>query len=250
MPSSSTVLAPTAAQVERATRGLLRIELGTAYRAVQRCGSDLQTQVLKDLGIEFVAGQSRRGSSFEGIQESIVNYGTPPNVMPEFLTALHEENLRGHGTLGYGGPKGGRCARCCTETIGLQHASMAIYQAYYSGNADADHRRPRRFASSRRIPGTTWLRWCAALHPAGRAAEATGRILHRAPEAPIGGDPATDGAATLVVLDMETQKAEAGALQVPRYATHHPRIDGTTRRIAQEIVLADCCQRTIRRRSK
>ena len=119
--------APTAAQVERDT-GLLRIELPA--RAVQRCGSDLQTQVLKDLGIEFVAGNP--GSSFEGIQESIVNYGTPPNVMPEFITALHEETSVDMAN-GYGKAEGRPMCAMLHGTIGLQHASMAIYQAYYSG---------------------------------------------------------------------------------------------------------------------
>ena len=47
-------------------------------------------QVLRDLGIEHVAANP--GSSFEGIQESIINYGNPPNVKPEFITALHEES--------------------------------------------------------------------------------------------------------------------------------------------------------------
>ena len=54
-------------------------------------------QILRDLGIEWVAANP--GSSFEGIQESIINYGTPPNVKPEFITALHEESsvTMGHG---------------------------------------------------------------------------------------------------------------------------------------------------------
>src|SRR5689334_4592872 len=42
-------------------------------RAAVRPGSDLMVQVLRDLGIEYVAGNP--GSSFEGLQESIINYG-------------------------------------------------------------------------------------------------------------------------------------------------------------------------------
>ena len=63
--------------------------------AVQRPGSDLMVQVLRDLGIEYVV--SNPGSPFEGLQESIVNYGDPPNVSPEFITALHEEVRGRHG---------------------------------------------------------------------------------------------------------------------------------------------------------
>ena len=47
-------------------------------------------QVLKDLNIEFIAANP--ASSFEGLQESIVNYGEAPNTMPKLITALHEES--------------------------------------------------------------------------------------------------------------------------------------------------------------
>ena len=59
-------------------------------RTAVRPGSDLMVQVLRDLNIEYVI--SNAGSSFEGLQESIVNYGDNPNVTPEFITALHEES--------------------------------------------------------------------------------------------------------------------------------------------------------------
>ena len=59
-------------------------------RAAQRPGSDLMIQILKDLEIEFVAANP--ASSFEGLQESIINYGAQPNTMPELITALHEES--------------------------------------------------------------------------------------------------------------------------------------------------------------
>src|SRR5690606_11069432 len=84
------VPAPTARQIERDAGNVLPPEVPA--RAAVRPGSDLMVQVLRDLGIEFVA--SNPGSSFEGLQESIVNYGDPPNRMPEFITALHEESAR------------------------------------------------------------------------------------------------------------------------------------------------------------
>src|SRR5690606_35621358 len=78
--------APSYQQIQRDT-GMLRPP--APERSVVRPGSDLMVQVLRDMGVEFVA--SNNGSSFEGIQESIANYGTPPNKMPEYITALHEE---------------------------------------------------------------------------------------------------------------------------------------------------------------
>src|ERR1700737_675160 len=58
-------------------------------RAVTRPGSDLMVQLVRDLGIEYVAANP--GSTFEGLQESFINYGSPRNQTPEFITALHEE---------------------------------------------------------------------------------------------------------------------------------------------------------------
>ena len=117
---------PTAAQLER-DAGAVRPPGGNT-RAAVRPGSDLMVQVLRDLGIEYVAANP--GSSFEGIQESIINYGNPPNVKPEFITALHEESsvTMAHG---YGKATGKPMCALLHGTIGIQHAAMSIYQAYY-----------------------------------------------------------------------------------------------------------------------
>src|SRR5262245_21944242 len=56
-------------------------------RTVVRPGSDLIVDALKSVGIEFV--MANPGSSFEGMQESVVNYGQHDI---EFITALHEES--------------------------------------------------------------------------------------------------------------------------------------------------------------
>src|SRR5205085_12008085 len=117
---------PTPAQLAR-DAGNVQPPAATA-RAVTRPGSDLMTQVLKDLGIEYVAANP--GSSFEGLQESLINYGNPPNKMPEFITALHEESAvtMAHG---YGKAEGKPMCALLHGTIGVQHAAMSIYQAYY-----------------------------------------------------------------------------------------------------------------------
>ncbi len=78
--------------------------------------------------MEFAAANP--GSSFEGVQESVINYGNPPNVMPEWITALHEESAvtMAHG---YAKAEGKPMLAVLHGTIGIQHAAMSIYQAYY-----------------------------------------------------------------------------------------------------------------------
>src|ERR1051325_2857627 len=119
---------PTADQVNR-DAGNVRPATGhPGGRAVVRPGSDLMVQVLKDLGVEYIAANP--GSSFEGLQESVLNYGNPANKMPEWITALHEESAvtMAHG---YGKATGKPMCALLHGTIGVQHAAMSIYQAYY-----------------------------------------------------------------------------------------------------------------------
>ena len=117
-PSSyeATLSAPTYQQIERDTGA---VQPPSSERGAFRPGSDLMVQVLKDLGIEYVA--SNPGSSFEGLQESITNYGEPPNHMPEFITALHEETSVDMAN-GYGKAEGKPMCALLHGTIGIQHA--------------------------------------------------------------------------------------------------------------------------------
>jgi acetolactate synthase I/II/III large subunit len=91
----------------------------------ERSGSDFMVDVIKSLGIEFIC--SNPGSSFRGLHESVINYGGNKN--PEFITCLHEESAVGmaHGYAKIAGKPLGVFAH---GTVGLQHASMAIYNAY------------------------------------------------------------------------------------------------------------------------
>jgi len=79
---------------------------------------------LKSVGIQFV--MANPGSSFEGLQESIINYGR--NDI-EFITALHEESAVA-AAHGYAKAEGKPMATLLHGTIGVQHAAMAIYNAY------------------------------------------------------------------------------------------------------------------------
>jgi acetolactate synthase I/II/III large subunit len=93
--------------------------------SVDRPGSDFMVDVLKSLGFDYVAANP--GSSFRALHESIINYGG--NTSPELLTCCHEESsvAMAHG---YAKIEGKPMMVMAHGTVGLQHASMAIYNAY------------------------------------------------------------------------------------------------------------------------
>src|SRR5215467_7399632 len=90
-----------------------------------RPGSDFMLEAIKSLGIEYVAANP--GSTFRALHESILNYGG--NKMPELLTCCHEESSVGM-AHGYAKIEGKPMMIMAHGTVGLQHASMAIYNAY------------------------------------------------------------------------------------------------------------------------
>jgi len=104
-------------------------EVGTPSPAevltADRTGSDFMVDVIKSLNIEYIC--SNPGSSFRGLHESIINYGGNKN--PEFITCLHEESAVGM-AHGYAKIEGKPLLVFAHGTVGLQHASMAVYNAY------------------------------------------------------------------------------------------------------------------------
>src|SRR5947207_7835824 len=94
-------------------------------RIVEHPASDFMVDVIKHLGFEYAGANP--GSSFEGLHESIINYGG--NKMPELLTNCHEESsvAMAHG---YAKIEGKPMLAIVHGNIGLQHASMAVYNAY------------------------------------------------------------------------------------------------------------------------
>ena len=92
---------------------------------VERPGSDFMVDVIKSLGIDYVAANP--GSSFRGLHESLVNYGG--NAKPELLTCLHEEQAVAI-AQGYFKVAGKPIAVACHGTVGIQHAAMAVYNAW------------------------------------------------------------------------------------------------------------------------
>jgi acetolactate synthase I/II/III large subunit len=90
-----------------------------------RPGADFMVDVLKSLNFDYIFANP--GSSFRGLQESFVNYGK--NTKPEWITCCHEESsvAMAHG---YYKIEGKPILCMAHGTVGLQHASMAIYNAY------------------------------------------------------------------------------------------------------------------------
>jgi thiamine pyrophosphate-dependent acetolactate synthase large subunit-like protein len=202
---------------------------------VRKPGSDLMVDTLKELGIEYVA--SNPGSSFEGLQESLVNYGDPPNTMPEFITALHEESSvdMAHG---YGKAEGRPMCALLHGTLGIQHASMAIYQAYFSQTpilliaGRDDHFIQPHTANDMAAMVRSFTKWDAQPASLLECVGALREAYNQAITPPTG--------PTLVMLDTEFQKQEAAGLAVPKYRPAHiPAIDTTTARdIAKSLVTA------------
>jgi len=92
---------------------------------VDRPGSDFMVDILKSLHFEYVCANP--GNSFRSLHESLINYGG--NQGPEFITCCHEESSVGMGH-GYAKIEGKPLLVCVHGTVGLQHASMAIYDAF------------------------------------------------------------------------------------------------------------------------
>ena len=99
---------------------------GEAERlTTEKTGSDFMVDVCKTLNIDYMAACP--GSTFRALQESFINYGQ--NKKPEWLTCLHEEVSVGM-SHGYAKVAGKPMAAMMHGTVGTQHGSMAIYNAW------------------------------------------------------------------------------------------------------------------------
>ena len=92
-----------------------------------RYGSDLIVDLMKVLGIEYVA--LNPGSSFRGIHDSLVNYESGHKPNPEMILCCHEE-IAVAVAHGYAKATGKIMPAIVHNVVGLQHASMAIYNAW------------------------------------------------------------------------------------------------------------------------
>ena len=133
---------PTAAEQAAETKGTPMVWGDAAGKP----GSDFMVDVIKSLNIDYIV--TNPASSCRGLHESLNNYGM--NVKPELLTVMHEETgaAMGHGYF----KVTGKPMMCLFHgTVGLQHAAMAIYNAWcdrvplivlVGNHGDATQRRP------------------------------------------------------------------------------------------------------------
>ena len=121
-------------------------------------GGDFMVDVLKTLDIDYLAMNC--ASSFRGLHEAVLNHGG--NTKPEILTCPHEE-IAVHMAQGYAKIEGKPMAMICHGVVGLQHATMAIYNAWcdrvpvivMGGNI---------IEANKRRPGAEWVH--SAIDPA------------------------------------------------------------------------------------
>jgi acetolactate synthase-1/2/3 large subunit len=157
--SAASAVAPAARAAEPAPRApsalppnmqIAAAETGTPTVTTNRIGgvpgSDFMVDVIKTLDIKYLPANC--ASSYRAIHESLINYGG--NKAPEFLTCMHEESAVGM-AHGYFKVAGKPLMTLCHGTVGLQHATMGIFNAWcdrvpvivVGGNdMDAAHRPP------------------------------------------------------------------------------------------------------------
>jgi thiamine pyrophosphate-dependent acetolactate synthase large subunit-like protein len=109
-------------------------------------GSDLVVDLLRAVGIRHVA--INPGATYRGLHDSLVNHGRGD---PEMILTLHEE-IAVALAHGYAKARGVPMAAVVHDIVGLQHASMAIFNAFCdrapvlvlgaTGPMDAARRRP------------------------------------------------------------------------------------------------------------
>ncbi len=209
-----------------------------------RSGSDFMVDVIKTLDLDYIA--SLPAATFRGLQESLLNYGM--NKSPEFILCLHEECAI---AMAHGYAKIARKPMACMVhgTVGLQHASMAIYNAYadrapilvISGNMqNTAARRPNVEWNHAALDQNALVRDFTKWDAQPTSLEATGEALVQAydlattaPMAPV-----------LVTIDTDVQedpleKTEEATLRIPKLGRRvHPQGDDEAVRDAAKLLVA------------
>lgn len=116
-------------------------------KSAAQYGSDVIVEMLAALGIEYVS--LNPGASFRGLHDSLVNFRTAG--VPSIITCTHEE-IAVAIAHGYARVAGKPMAAALHNLVGLQHGTMAIFNAWCdrtpimvlggTGPMDASRRRP------------------------------------------------------------------------------------------------------------
>jgi acetolactate synthase I/II/III large subunit len=111
-----------------------------------RYGSDVVVDLLQAVGVDYLA--INPGATYRGLHDSLVNYA---GGRPELILTTHEE-IAVALAHGYAKAKGRPMAAAVHDIVGLQHASMAMFNAFCdrapvlvlgaTGPMDATRRRP------------------------------------------------------------------------------------------------------------
>jgi acetolactate synthase-1/2/3 large subunit len=114
-------------------------------------GGDFMVDVFKTLDIDYLAMNC--ASSFRGLHEAVINHAN--NTKPEILNCPHED-IAVHMAQGYAKIAGKPMAMICHGVVGLQHATMAMYNAwcdrvpvYVMGGNIVE--------ANKRAPGAEWV---------------------------------------------------------------------------------------------
>src|SRR5882672_3497610 len=114
-------------------------------------GGDFMVDVFKTLDIDYLAMNC--ASSFRGLHEAVINHAN--NTKPEILNCPHED-IAVHMAQGYAKMAGKPMAMICHGVVGLQHATMAMYNAwcdrvpvYVMGGNIVE--------ANKRAPGAEWV---------------------------------------------------------------------------------------------
>jgi thiamine pyrophosphate-dependent acetolactate synthase large subunit-like protein len=182
-------------------------------------GSDFMADVIKSTGLKYLAINPAAG--FRSLQESIINH--LGNKNPEILTCLHEETAAGI-AHGYAKATGEMMGVMLHGTVGLQHGTMGIYNAWcdrvpmivFAGNGlRADTRRPGvEWNHSVQDPGDLvrdYIKWDDQPMSLQHFAESTVRACQYAMTAPA--------APVMITTDMDIQEEDnhdAAKLSIPK----------------------------------
>lgn len=189
-------------------------------------GGDFMAEVLNALDIEYLAMSC--ASSFRGLHEAVLNH---TDNKPEVLTCPHEE-IAVSMAQGYAKIEGKPMAMICHGTVGLQHATMAMYNSWCDrvpvyvmiGNiTEADKRAPgAEWVHSALDPGALvrdFVKWDSQPATLQHFAESAVRAYKIAMTPPMG--------PVLLSLDAELQEnpiEDRARLRIPKVTTVVPPV--------------------------
>jgi len=222
---------------------------------IERPGSDFMVDVIKTLPFEYMS--LNPGSSYRSLHESLINYGG--NKAPELVTCMHEEAAVAM-AHGYSKAAGKPMAVAMHGTVGLQHATMAIYNAWvdrvpivmFAGNGlDITSRRPgtewNHSVQDPALIARDFLKWDDYPMSLQHFAESTVRAYKIATTPPM------EPVLITADIDLQEKAIREGKLSIPKLA-HSIPAQGEQAALAEAakwlvgaqnpVIIADRCART------